>query len=110
MNKNGSAKKERWNSRQASVVLDSLCVEIEPDEKFKNGEVVHEYNCVMQCKRCGATWKIDSINLKNGLVRIQAFIPWGLGYRFFFRCPNECNKAYKWKENIQWVSVLKEID
>jgi hypothetical protein len=113
MKKDSPTKRERWNARQARVVLDSLCVDVEPDEGFENGDVrlvSDEHCCLMQCLKCGASWEVDSINLKSGLLRVQAFVPWGLGYRFFFQCPNECNRAYIWREDFQWVSVMKDVD
>ena len=113
MKKKDMSEAERWRSHQVKVLLESLCVEIEPGERFEDGGVrliVERSHSVMQCSKCGEKWDVDTITLKNGLMRIRAFVPWGLGYRFFFSCPHGCNKTYGWKENIQWVSALKEID
>ena len=113
MKKDRPTKSERWNTRQARVVLDSLCVDIGQDEGFEKGDVrlvSDEHSCLMRCLKCGASWEVDSISVNSGHLRVQAFIPWGLGYRFFFQCPNECNRSFILREDIQWVSVMKKVD
>jgi hypothetical protein len=104
---------EKWRAHQAKVLLESMCLEIEPGEKFEDGGVtliVDGNHSAMQCSKCREKWDVNKIMLKNGLTKIQAFVPWGLGYRLFFNCPHGCNKAYSWKENFQWISILKDID
>ncbi len=104
---------DKWKTRQARVLLDSLCVDLWPEERFEGGDVgllLEDNRCVIHCEKCGEAWEVDSIVLNNGLVRIQAFIPWGLGYRDFYRCPNECNKTYNWDEGSQRSRVLDDIN
>jgi hypothetical protein len=111
--RDNSKRAERWNVRQARVLLDSLCLELEADERLEGGDITlaeGEDCLVVRCNKCGEEWEVDSIALANGALRVQAFVPWGLGYRYFYRCPCGCNKDYSWDKDALWCSVLAEID
>jgi hypothetical protein len=59
-------------------------------------------HCVMQCTKCGETWDVNATPY-YGIWEMQVFLPCGLGYRFFYTCPQGCNKAYRWLEHIPWL-------
>ncbi len=72
--------------------------------------ILYRNQNVMEYIKCGKRWEVDTLMLKDGRIRIKGFIPIGLGYRFSIECPGGCNKDSKWKNNICWISILKDED
>jgi len=104
---------EKWRIHQAEVLLESMCVEIEHIIDLEDvcvRLIVSRDKSVMECKKCGEKWEVDTIMLKNGRLRLKAYIQHGKGYVSSYECPNKCNKDRNWRENICWCSVLKNCD
>lgn len=105
--------KEKRTMRNSSIFgkgglkfpLEALRCFVEEDEKFKGGGIsflVEEGHSAMQCTKCGCNWDVKG-TVDRGLLYVQVFFPWGLGYRFFYTCPLGCNQAYRWDEEVPWI-------
>lgn len=104
---------EKWKIHQAKVLLESLCVDIEHSVNLEVEGVnliVSRDNSVMECNKCGEKWEVETIMLKNGRLRLRAYIQKGMGYVSSYKCPNKCNENKNWRENICWCSVLNNCD
>jgi hypothetical protein len=104
---------EKWRTHQAKVLLESMCVEIGHSVDMEAEDVyliMSRDKSVMKCKECGAEWDVETIMLKNGRLRLRAFLQRGMGYISSYKCPVGCNEERNWRENICWSSILKKCD